>query len=122
MTAKRRAETREGADSVKGAEGTAAGVCPSKPRNFEQSIERLETIVADMEGGKLSLEEMIARFEEGQDLIRFCSGKLNEIEKKVEILVKQGDEVLAAPFEPGEGAEDGEDAQAPAGTRPEVDF
>jgi exodeoxyribonuclease VII small subunit len=81
---------------------------------FEQSIERLEKIVADMESGKFSLEEMISRFEEGQKLIRFCSAKLNEVEKKVEVLVKKGGEVVAEPFEAVEDA----GGEPEAGARP----
>lgn len=71
-----------------------------KEPTFEAAMDRLETIVEDMESGKLDLETMIARFEEGQKLIRFCSGKLNEIEKRVEVLVKKGDQLVAEPFDP----------------------
>ena len=94
---------------------------PEQP-GFEKSMERLEKIVAEMESGKLSLEEMIARFEEGQALTRFCTTKLNEVEKKIEILVKKGGEVEAAPFdaeavagEPagGEAEESEEEEKAP---------
>jgi exodeoxyribonuclease VII small subunit len=67
--------------------------------SFERAMERLETIVGDMEGGALSLEDMIARFEEGQTLIKLCTRKLNEVEKKVEMLVKKGDEVTTEEFE-----------------------
>ena len=67
-------------------------------KSFEESMERLETIVADMESGALSLEDMIARFEEGQGLIKFCSKKLNEVEKKVEILMTKGASVEPEPF------------------------
>lgn len=67
--------------------------------SFEKALERLESIVAEMEGGSLSLEKLIADFEEGQQLIKFCTGKLNEIEKKVEILVKRGDTLTAEPFD-----------------------
>ena len=41
----------------------------NKPQGFEKSLERLEAVVAEMEGGDLSLEDMIKRFEEGQKLI-----------------------------------------------------
>ncbi len=59
--------------------------------SFEKSMERLETIVADMEGGELSLDVMINQFEEGQSLIRFCTGKLDEVERKIErLLTKDG--------------------------------
>jgi exodeoxyribonuclease VII small subunit len=60
-------------------------------RTFEQALERLEEIVGQMEDGTLGLDDLMARFEEGQTLIRFCSGKLNEVEKKVELLVKKGE-------------------------------
>lgn len=66
---------------------------------FEQALERLETIVGQMEDGSLGLDELMARFEEGQTLIRFCGGKLNEVEKKVELLMKKGDAVEAVPFD-----------------------
>ena len=52
-----------------------------------------------MEGGDLSLEDMIKRFEEGQKLIGFCSKKLDEVERKIEILVKKGDTLEEEPFE-----------------------
>jgi exodeoxyribonuclease VII small subunit len=67
--------------------------------SFEKALERLEKIVSEMESGSMSLEDMIARFEEGQGLIKFCSRKLNEVERKIEILVKKGDEIVTEPFE-----------------------
>jgi exodeoxyribonuclease VII small subunit len=52
-----------------------------------------------MESGDLGLEKMVAAFEEGQKLVKLCSSKLNEVEKKIEILVKQADgTVTAEPF------------------------
>lgn len=66
---------------------------------FEKSMDRLEVIVNEMEGGDLSLDSMIQRFEEGQKLIKLCTGKLNEVERKIEVLVKKGDDVIAVPFE-----------------------
>lgn len=73
-----------------------------KPVDFEKSLERLETIVEEMEGGDLSLEQMIRHFEEGSKLVTLCSGKLNEVEQKIEKLVKKGNGLAAEPFEPGE--------------------
>lgn len=67
--------------------------------SFEKALARLEAIVAEMEGGELSLEKMMAYFEEGTGLVKYCSQKLNEVEKKIEILVKKGDAVAAEPFE-----------------------
>jgi exodeoxyribonuclease VII small subunit len=72
---------------------------------FEEALERLEAIVGQMEDGTLGLDDLMARFEEGQALIRLCTGKLNEVEKKVELLMKKGDAVESQPFkgEAGEG-------------------
>lgn len=73
-------------------------------QGFEKSLARLEAIVEEMEDRKLSLEDMIARFEEGQKLLKFCAQKLNEVEKKIEVLVKKGDQVVKEEFDPEAGA------------------
>ena len=70
-----------------------------KPQNFEKALARLEEIAAEMESGELGLEKMVAAFEEGQKLVKLCSSKLNEVEKKIEMLVKRPDgSVAAEPF------------------------
>ena len=71
----------------------------AKTPGFEKSMERLERIVTEMESGKLTLEDMIVRFEEGQGLIRLCGDKLNEVEKRIEILVKKGENLATQPFD-----------------------
>lgn len=73
-------------------------------QSFEKAMERLDKIVAEMESGSLSLETMISRFEEGRGLIGLCTRKLNEIEKKVEILARKGDQIVAEPFDLEEDA------------------
>ena len=84
-----------------------------KDASFEKSLERLETIVEEMESGKLGLDDLLLRFEEGQGLLKTCNRKLNEVERRIEVLIKKGEEMEAEPFanEP-EGAvrkeEDGE--------------
>ena len=53
-----------------------------------------------MEGGELSLEQMIAHFEEGSKLVGNCNARLNEVEKRIEKLVKKSSGELATePFE-----------------------
>ena len=70
-----------------------------KAPSFEKALARLEEIAAEMEGGELGLEKMVAAFEEGQKLVKLCSSKLNEVEKKIEMLVKKADGSIAAePF------------------------
>ena len=73
-----------------------------KKIDFEKSLERLETLVNEMESGTLPLEEMIKHFEEGSKLVTLCSKKLTEVEQKIEKLVKKGDELAEEPFEPQE--------------------
>jgi exodeoxyribonuclease VII small subunit len=69
--------------------------------SFEQAIQRLEQIVADREGAELPLEEVLKKYEEGTGLVRFCSVKLDEAEKKIELLTqKSNGEVELKPFAP----------------------
>ncbi len=84
---------------------------------FEEAFHKLEKIVAKLEEGKASLDESLKLFEEGTKLSRFCSGKLEEARKKVEILLRteQG-EVLKKPFAieegvPGEASLEENDAE-----------
>jgi len=76
---------------------------------FDAAMGRLEKIVGEMESGTLSLEKMIERFEEGQKLIKTCSKTLNEVERKIEVLVRKGDDVVAEPFEPDADAKPADD-------------
>ena len=69
-----------------------------KSVDFEKSLERLETIVDEMESGELPLEQMIKHFEEGSKLVTQCSKKLTEVEQKIEKLVKKGDGLAEEPF------------------------
>lgn len=67
--------------------------------NFDKSLERLEEIVHQMESGELSLDEMMTRFEEGSRLVKQCSTKLREVEKKIEKLVSLQDAEKTEPLE-----------------------
>lgn len=58
---------------------------------FEKALERLETIVTELERGELSLDESLKIFEEGVKLSKTCLKMLDDAERKVEILVKDKD-------------------------------
>ncbi len=58
---------------------------------FETALKKLEDVVRRLEGGELSLDDSLKAFEEGVKLAGFCSKKLNEAEKRVELLLKQKD-------------------------------
>ena len=60
-------------------------------KTFEQAIEKLEAIVDDLEQGDLTLEETLKKFEEGMELSKFCTDKLNQAEQKLKKLVKTED-------------------------------
>jgi exodeoxyribonuclease VII small subunit len=67
---------------------------------FEKALARLEEIVRKLEQGDLPLEQSLKLFEEGIRLSRICNTRLEEAERKVEILLKDktGD-MIAKPFE-----------------------
>lgn len=69
-------------------------------RKFEASLSRLEEIVTELEGGELPLEQSLKLFEEGIKLARICNARLEEAERKVEILLKdKAGKMTAMPFE-----------------------
>jgi len=57
-----------------------------KPKDFEDALKKLEGIVKELEDGELSLESSLARYEHGVRLARFCNTKLEEAEKRIEML------------------------------------
>ena len=68
---------------------------------FDEALKRLETIVEQMESGTMDLDAMVAAFEEGQKLVQVCSQKLNEVERRIEVLVKDNAGAEATePFAP----------------------
>ena len=75
---------------------------PKKPgQAFEPAIERLEAIVAEMESDKLPLDELLARYEEGIQLVKFCSEKLDAAAKRIEIITRNAEgKPQAAEFDP----------------------
>ncbi len=63
--------------------------------NLEEALSDLEQIVADLETGRLSLEESLARFEKGVKLVRLCNSKLDTAEQRIESLTGEIPEDLA---------------------------
>lgn len=72
---------------------------------FEEAMNKLEKIVAKLEKGDIPLEESLKLFEEGIRLSRFCNQKLDEAERRVEILLTDKEGVLRPrPFDPSAGS------------------
>ena len=76
-----------------------------KPRaaelNFEGAMDRLEKIVEQMESGKLPLEDLIVRYEEGMNLVKVCQERLTKAEQKIEIIARNSaGKTTVKDFEP----------------------
>jgi exodeoxyribonuclease VII small subunit len=79
----------------------------SKPRetelNFEGAMDRLEKIVEQMESGKLPLEDLIVRYEEGMKLVKICQERLVKAEQKIEIITRNSaGKAVVQEFEPAQ--------------------
>ena len=73
---------------------------------FEKAIQRLETIVDDLEKGELDIDKSLEIFEEGIKMSRVCSKKLNEAEAKIEKLTRDQKGELVSELFPVEGKND----------------
>jgi len=69
-------------------------------KTFEEAIGELKEIIRKLESGNLPLEDSIKLFQEGTELISFSHKKLNEVRKRVEILVEKNGETTFEDFEP----------------------
>ena len=68
-------------------------------KTIEQAMKQLEQIVQDLESGDMPLEKAIKTFEEGVQLSKFCSKKLDETEKRITILMQNSEGKIAeVPF------------------------
>jgi exodeoxyribonuclease VII small subunit len=71
---------------------------------FEAALAKLESTVESMESGQVPLAELVAKFEEGNKLLKQCEARLKDAEMKIEQLKKQKDGVAFAPFDPERGS------------------
>ena len=69
-------------------------------KDFESALAELESIVRTLEDGQLPLEQSLERFERGIALSRFCHRRLEDAERRVELLTERG-ETRPAPAEIG---------------------
>lgn len=69
-------------------------------KKFEAALERLEEIVEELEKGDVALEQSLKLFEEGIKLSRICTKRLEDAERRVDILLKdKAGNMVAQPFE-----------------------
>ena len=72
---------------------------PLSNLKFEEAFQKLETIIKKLDEGNLTLEDSLKAFEEGVRLSRFCSRKLDEAEKRVDLLLKESNgRLISQPF------------------------
>jgi exodeoxyribonuclease VII small subunit len=82
-------------------EKTPPASTPPEPPTFEQALLRLETLVHELEEGRIGLAEGLARYEEGIKLLRQCYELLENAERRIELLSKLGaaGEPITEPFD-----------------------
>ena len=74
---------------------------PGPELNFESAMDRLEAIVEQMESGKMLLEELIVRYEEGMKLVKICQERLASAEQRIEIISRNSaGKPIVKDFEP----------------------
>ena len=66
--------------------------------SFEENMERLEKIVAELEKGELNLDDSVKKFEEGINISKKCNDILEKAEKKITILLKTDDDISEKNF------------------------
>lgn len=58
----------------------------SAPKSFEEALKRLETLTQAMQSSEMPLEEALAAYQEGNELVKYCQQKLAEVEQKLQVL------------------------------------
>ncbi len=87
-------------------------------RKFEEELADLEAVVAQIDSGELTLEDSISAFERGVTLVRSLNHKLDEVDRRVEVLTRGADgELRTTPY-----SETAEDHEGDDGSREDDDF
>lgn len=68
--------------------------------SFENALQRLEQIVESMEEGEIPLDDLLRKYEEGNELLKVCNKRLRDAELKIELLKKNGTGETLAPLDP----------------------
>ena len=62
-----------------------------KNKSFEEAMEELEKVVDELENNELSLDESVDKFQKGMELSKYCNSLLEEAEKKITVLIDDGE-------------------------------
>ncbi|EYC50617.1 exodeoxyribonuclease VII [Hylemonella gracilis str. Niagara R] len=69
---------------------------PPLPANYEEAMRELEQLVVQLESGELPLEQLLAAYQRGAELLQFCNGRLEAVESQIKVL----DEGMLKPWTP----------------------
>ena len=69
---------------------------PSTPASYEAAVQELDTLVANLEGGQLPLDQLLVSYQRGAELLAFCQSKLQQVEQQIKVL----DEGMLKPWTP----------------------
>ena len=87
---------------------------PGRGTTFEKALERLQEIVGELDDPAQGLERSLELFEEGVALSRFCRSRIEEIQKRVEVVLKETpDGLVTEPFEEAEAGSETEEGGGP---------
>ena len=75
---------------------TASKHGPAAPANYEVALQELEQLVARLESGELPLEQLLAQYQRGAELLKFCRDRLEAVEGQVKVL----DQGVLKPWTP----------------------
>ncbi|HOE43890.1 MAG TPA: exodeoxyribonuclease VII small subunit [Rhodoferax sp.] len=75
---------------------TASKHGPAAPANYEAALQELELLVARLESGELPLEQLLAQYQRGAELLKFCRDRLEAVEGQVKVL----DQGVLKPWTP----------------------
>lgn len=76
----------------------------NKKKSFEDAVQRLEKIVAELENSEIKLDDMLRLYEEGSELIKLCLSKLDDVEKRISVLSANGENTVKEdPLEDNSG-------------------
>ena len=74
---------------------SAAPAAPPLPANYEAAVQELEGLIAGLESGQLPLDQLLAGYQRGAQLLAFCKSKLQAVETQIKVL--EGNELKPWP-------------------------
>ena len=69
----------------------------AEAESFEKNLVRLQSLIEELESGSPSLEQMVALFEEGMELMKVCRKQLQKVEGRISTLIKDNNEFIEKP-------------------------